>query len=90
MIKVDATTKLLLDRYWDLCDQRDEANAQAAKSQAKLTALNNQIEDLRVQAIDAKGDVEACRGGPAWLDLKAEIGRLAMAVKFTPARGTYE
>lgn len=90
MIKVDHTTKLLLDRYWDLCEQRDEANAQAAKHQTKLDALNAQIEALRVESIDVKGDVEACRGGSAWLDLKSDIGRLANAVKFTPARGDYE
>ena len=90
MTKVDATTKLLLDRYWDLCGKRDETNARLAPHRVALDAINTQIEELRVAAIDKKGDIEAERDGAAWLDLKAEIGRLANAVKFTPARGTYE
>jgi hypothetical protein len=88
-VKVDHTTRLLLDRYWDLCDQRDAANAMAAPFQKELDETNAEIERLRLHAIELKGDVEACRDGPAWLSLKAEIGRIALAVRFTPPRGTY-
>lgn len=90
MIKVDHTTKLLLDRYWDLCDKRDAANKAAAPHQKELDDTNAEIERLRLHSFEVKGDIEACRDGSAWLDLKTEIGRIANAVKFTPARGEYE
>jgi len=86
---VDPTTKLMLDRYWDLCDKRDAANAKVAPIQQELDETNAEIERLRARAIDLKGDIEAERDGPAWLDLKREIGRLANAVRFTPKRGDY-
>ena len=90
MIKVDQTRALMLNRYWDLCDQRDAVNAKVAPVQAELDETNVEIERLRVRSIDLKGDIEAERDGPAWLDLKSEIGRLASALRFTPKRGDYE
>lgn len=90
MTKVDPTTKLMLDRYWALCAQRDAANADAAPYMKELGEINAEIERLRLHSLEVKGDVEACRDGAAWLTLKSEISRLAGALKFTPPPGSYE
>lgn len=92
MVKVDTTTKLLLDRYWALCAKRDAANAEIARLglQEELDKTNAEIIRLQEHANNAKADIEAVRDGAAWLTLKNEIGRLASALRFTPAPGAYE
>jgi len=88
--KVDQTTKLMLDRYWALCAQRDAVNEKVKPRQQQLDEAVAEIERLRLLAVNLKGDIEAERDGPAWLDLKHEIGRLANALRFTPKPGDYE
>jgi hypothetical protein len=90
MVKVSQSKKLLLDHYWELCAKRDAVYEKTKGLQEQLDELVNEGERLRVLAMDKKGDIEAERDGPAWLDLKKEIAGLAAALRFTPKPGTYE
>lgn len=71
------TKELLVARYRELTAKRDAINEQAKPLQAQLDEINAESERLRVAAMDKKADIEALRDGPAWLDLKREIGILA-------------
>jgi predicted nuclease with TOPRIM domain len=80
------TNELLLARYYELCDKRDAVNAEVAPHQQQLDEINAEIARLQELAINKKGDIEALRDGPAWLDLKSEIVRIAAVLRFIPAR----
>lgn len=70
----------MAQRYASLCAQRDEVNAKIAPIQARLDAANADVATAQKRASDAAAEIQRVRGGQKWLDLKKEIGLLAMAL----------
>lgn len=67
-------------RYAELCAQRDAVNAQNAPIEAALEQANAEAEAARLKADGLAAQIDANRGGQAWIDLKRDIGALARAL----------
>jgi uncharacterized coiled-coil DUF342 family protein len=89
MTEYTPTQRLMLDRYYELCDQRDKANEAVKPLQEELADVHKEIQRLEAHANDLKAQEEDIRGGAEWLELKSEIRRIADVMRFIPPRGTY-
>ena len=66
--------------YASACAERDAVNAANAATEAELEKANAEAEAARVRALALAEQIDAKRGGQAWLDLKRRIGRLANSI----------
>jgi len=80
------TKELMLARYYELCDKRDEVNKRIVPLQVELDKWNAKVAEAQAAARDTKAEIEAERDGPAWLELKTEIMQLAAVLHFIPPR----
>ncbi len=67
-------------RYAELCALRDSVNATNAPLEAELEQVNAAAEAARVRAAEIAAQIDANRGGQAWIDLKRDIGALARSL----------
>jgi uncharacterized coiled-coil DUF342 family protein len=71
----------LEQHYDELCAKRDAVNAQNAPLEAELERANAQAEAARVKAMALAAQIDANRGGRAWIDMKRDIRMLAPAIE---------
>ncbi|MBP6544046.1 MAG: hypothetical protein KA265_15770 [Piscinibacter sp.] len=74
-----ALQALRADAATDIAE-RDRVNALNAPLEAELAAVIEQHEALRVRMEELSAQIDANRGGQAWLDLKRRIGRAANTI----------
>lgn len=84
------TKEAMAARYHELCAQRDAVNAKTAPLQAELDAANAAAQEASNKAAAIAAQIQAARGGSAWVDMKKEIGLIATALKTIPPRAATE
>lgn len=72
-------SKELVERYKELVAKRDKVNHEVSGKQKELAAINEQVILLQNKAMSLALEISTMRGNEAWLELKSEIGALAMA-----------
>lgn len=77
---MQAALVALQAEYEAACAERDAVNAKNAPIEAELEKANAEAEAARVRALELAAQIDANRGGEAWLDLKRRIGRLANSI----------
>lgn len=77
---MQAALAALQQEYAAACAERDAVNATNAPLEAKLDQANAEAEAARTRALDLAAQIDANRGGQAWLELKRRIGRLANSI----------
>lgn len=70
----------LQSEYDAVCAERDAVNAKNAPIEAELWIANAEVEAARTRAFELAAQIDANRGGAAWLDRKRRIGRLANSI----------
>ena len=75
-----AAIAALQAEYEAACAERDVVNAKNAPIEAELEKVNAEAEAARVRALALAAEIDANRGGEAWLELKRRIGRLANSI----------
>ena len=75
-----AAVAALSEEYAAACAERDAVNATIVPIHAALQKANAEAEAARVRALELAAQIDAARGGQAWLDLKRRIGRLANSI----------
>lgn len=80
-----ADRQLQLEKYYAMCDARDEVLKVIAPLQADLDVLNAQAEEARVKAMAKAAEIEVA-WGPDWVTLKRRIGEMAKVLGKVPPR----
>lgn len=75
-----------LERYYALCDVRDETYAKVKPLRAELELLNAQVQLAQDKANAKALEISNALGGKDWLTLKKEIAQLARSLGRIPPR----
>lgn len=71
----------LEQHYDELIAKRDRVNAANAPLEAALAEANAQVQAAQARAMELVAQIDANRGGMAWVELKREIRLLAPSLE---------